>query len=257
MRLPLPLALAVATSLLTAVSGSACAQTPDLEARYLAGRDLRRRNDDAGALAVFESIWNQTHAIRARAQMGVAEAGAGRWAVAESYLLEALAVADDPWMREVQDGRENRAWVEETLTRVRLRLGSLDIVCPTPGAAVFIEGRQVAALPLSRPLRVLADNDIVLEVRAPGRVAASRHTLVHPSAHVRVDINDLAPSDGPDRARPGWTSVSSGGVVRSPWFWTAIGAVVVGGVVAGVVFGTQSTDDPYSGNLSPGTVVVR
>lgn len=244
---------------------SASAQSASrFEARYRQGNEFRARHEDAHALEVFDAIWAESHEARARAQIGFAEAALGRWLLAEAHLNDALAASTDPWIV------RNRAVIESTLGTVRERLGSLEVVCPTTGAELWMGDRRVAALPVPQPVRVVAGS-VQFEVRAPGRASASRTAVVPPNGFARESIEELprllasnAPVGPAAAQREGWVAptsedagASSGGVLRSPWFWTAVGVVVVGGVATGVVLATRSGESPYAGNLSPGSVTVR
>jgi hypothetical protein len=260
-----PLVLAVLTGALYA--GEVHAQQSPFEAQYREGNGLRGQHDDAGALRVFESIWERSHEPRARAQIGLAEAALGRWLLAEDHLTEALTANTDPWIA------RNRSVIESTLGTVRQRLGSLEVLCPVPEGEVWVAGRRIATLPLSRPIRMVAGT-VEFEVRSPGRLTAHRTTVVPANGLARETVDDLVRSS-PSASltaeataqRPGWVASqpgsstspapSSGGILRSPWFWTAVGVVVAGGVTTGIVLGTQSAPEHYSGNLSPGMVTVQ
>lgn len=265
MKTPRLTALAVSVGLSLLATTAWAQPRSRFEDRYRQGNELRARHNDASALAVFESIWAESHEPRARAQIGLAEAALGRWLLAETHLVEALAAPSDEWIA------RNRLIIESTLGTVRARLGNLEVVCPSPGAEVWMNDRRVATLPLTQPLRV-ASGTVQFEVRAAGRATSFRTAVVPPSGFARETIDDLSrlPSELPppgDAAaqRPGWTSPTPGatreatptGILRSPWFWTAVGVVVAGGVTAGVVLATRSGEEPYSGNLSPGMVTVR
>jgi hypothetical protein len=52
-----------------------------------------------------------------------------------------------------------------------------------------------------------------------------------------------------ESAGPAW--------LRSPWFWTAVGVVVVGAAVGIGVGVATSGDGPYVGNIPPGAWSVR
>ena len=99
-------------------------QSVDLEAQYRRGSELRTQHDDAGALAVFQSIYGRSHEPRALAQVAVAEGAMGRWVEAEVHLQSALAVTTDDWIN------RNRALLQGALETIGGHLGSLDVVCP-------------------------------------------------------------------------------------------------------------------------------
>ncbi len=154
---------------LTVASTAAYAQRDPLEARFEQGRSLRRDHRDAEALTVFQQIYDEGHQSRALAQVGLAEAALGRWADAESHIAQALA-QPDAW---VTQNRSGGVALEQQLQRIATHLGSLEVVCDAPGATVWIGDRRMAALPLSRPLRIEVGR-VTFEVRAEGYTSSQR-----------------------------------------------------------------------------------
>jgi tetratricopeptide (TPR) repeat protein len=80
--------------------------------------------------------------------------------------------------------------------------------------------------------------------QAPAPEPAAALTLAPPPA-------DAA---GPPATVPPAAEASA--VYRRWWFWTALGVVVAGAVVTGVVL-ASSPDKPYAGTLGPGVVTLR
>lgn len=154
---------------LTVASSAAYAQRDPFEARFEQGRSLRRDHRDAEALTVFQQIYDEGHQSRALAQVGLAEAALGRWADAESHITQALA-QPDAW---VTQNRSGGVALEQQLQRIATHLGSLEVVCDAPGATVWIGDRRMAALPLSRPLRIEVGR-VTFEVRAEGFTTSQR-----------------------------------------------------------------------------------
>lgn len=70
-------ALGLALSLAPMAARAQTAPDAALEARYQQGADLRERQQDAQALAIFQEIYAQTRQPRALAQVGMAEGALG------------------------------------------------------------------------------------------------------------------------------------------------------------------------------------
>ena len=146
------------------------------------GVESRRRMDDAGALDLFKKAYAIRKSARAAGQIGFAEVALGRWIDAEVHLEEALAAAEDPWVR------KNGAALRTSLEQVRRQLGDLDVLGSPAGAEVIIEGQVRGTLPLAKPMRVRA-GDCRFDVRAPGHTPASRNVEIAPGALTRETVN--------------------------------------------------------------------
>jgi hypothetical protein len=212
------------------------AQTEDVEALYTRGAALRARHQDAEALDVYRHINEVSPQPRAVAQIALAEGALGRWAEAEAHLAEALSTASDPWIA------RTRPMLEGGLATIRSHLGDLEVVCSAPGAEVWIQGRRVAALPASRPARVVA-GPVVFEVRAPHFAVTSRSTTVVAGGLARESVEigqstSTPPPPAPEGARPAASPGATPDVERGStqrrlgWIGVASGgALLVGGVV--------------------------
>ncbi len=204
-------AMVVTLSLLA--TGTAQAQTAEVQGLVRAGLDLRRERRDEEALATFRRAWELSHGPRERAQMGFAEQALGRWTDAEDHLREALSASTDPWVA------ERREVIEEALTEVDAHLGTLEVRGNVPGAEVRIDGRIVGALPFARPVRVRAGR-VSMEVSAAERVAVRREVRVRAHELTRETV-ELAPAVAPQTARGG---VSGARVMA----WIAAGGAALG-----------------------------
>lgn len=214
---------AVVLTLSLLATGTAQAQTADVQALVRAGLDLRRDHRDEEALAVFERAWSLSHGPRERAQMGFAEQALGRWADAEAHLREALSASTDPWVV------ERRGVIEEALAEVGAHLGELEVRGDAPGAEVRVDGRVVGTLPFARPVRVRAGR-LVIEVSAPQRVAVLRDVEVRARGVTRETVT-LAPVAEPTASTP----AGSAGQRVLAWVLAGGAAVGVGVGVGGLV----------------------
>lgn len=156
---------------ITLSGASALAQTPDIEAEHQRGVQLRAQGQNAAAADVFRAIFERTGEPRALARLGLAEGALSRWTDADEHLQTALSRTSDPWIA------ANRASLEQALASVRAHLGSVSVVCATPGATVQVGDASPLPLPLQRPLRVTT-GFVNITVRAPGHAAVERRVAV-------------------------------------------------------------------------------
>jgi hypothetical protein len=235
------LGIVVMTSLLlVGVAGA-----DDYEASIKRGVALRREGKDREALAEFQRALALRETPQVLAQIGFAEQALGVWLAAEQHLQGALKGKGDPWI-----GR-NEAAVRKSLAAVGEHLGSVEIWGEPAAAEVIVNGRPVGTLGASPSIRVIVGTASVL-VRADGYEDVTRQVQVGPSGVVRENVQ-LAPAlakrapalpppvatapqpapavavtaTAPPDAEP--PPSESKGLTHKWWFWTAVGALVVGG----------------------------
>lgn len=214
---------------LMALTSTAEAQSPEVNALVHQGVELRRERRDREALEVFERAWEVSHAPRVMAQIGFAELALGRWVDAEAHLAEAHSAATDPWIT------EHRALLEEAMREVGRHMGGLDVRGNVAGAEVRVEGRRVGALPFARPVRVAAGTT-TLEVGAPGYLPVRRRIGVAPGSLTRETVSLLAvdapfgtpPPPPLDEARPPAAAPHDAGPTLRALGWTAAGGALLG-----------------------------
>jgi hypothetical protein len=200
----------------------------DPEATYKEGIELRKQGSDAAALAKFEAAYAAGKAPKARAQMALAEQALGRWVDAERHLLEALAVADDPWI-----GKQ-RATLEESLSEIRKHLGKIEVVGAPDGAEIVVSGNVAGVAPLASPLRVEVGS-YTIEAKKPGYYPGVRVITVESDGTSRCDlamkpieapkppaVTIAPPPPKPKPEAPAPIAKSS----QSPWFYVAVGSAV-------------------------------
>ena len=234
----------------------AASPATDADAALKRGVELRRRGDDAQALAEFQRAFALVASPRALAQIGFAEQALGRWRDAEEHLGQALAGGDDAWIQ------NNRATLLKSRTAVGAHLGALEVLGAPPGAELRVEGRVVGRLPLARPVRVAAGN-VGVEVRADGYLPASRSTNIavgeltretiglqrldpppappalgesRPPPRAPAPVGDLRPSPPPVYVgNDGSGRVSEGGGRPAAWITAGGAALFAGGLVVALV----------------------
>jgi hypothetical protein len=191
--------LPVALAGLVLAPARARGQDPD-EARLVAqGVQLRVQGQDEAAFQLFTQAYERYHTPRAQAQLGLAAQALGRWAVAETHLQAALVADNDPWIV------DKRAALQEALTVVRRRLGSLEVLADVTGAEVLVDGQSMGRLPLAGPLR-LAAGTVVVQVQAAGYVPVQRPVLVSAGQLARESlrlVRMVLPSAAPPVAAVG------------------------------------------------------
>jgi hypothetical protein len=220
---------------------SPLAHADDVDALIKHGIELRKKGQDREALAEFQKALAIQSSPKVLAQVGLAEYALGLWVSAEEHLADALKQDADPWIK------RNKSALTEATAGVAGHLSSVEVWGDPPGADVTVNGKLVGKLPSPPPARVVA-GAVSLVVRAPGYEEVTRTLQAGPGELVRENVQMVAipapvprltparePKNEPvvDR-RPSEPGERPVGLTHKWWFWTIVGAAVVGGVVAAV-----------------------
>lgn len=111
--------------------------------------------------------------------------------------------------------------------------GVLEVTSPISGAAVWVDGRRIGVVPAQT---IVTAGSHQISVRREGYETATTTAVVGVGATRRLDV----PLDSPPGITSRW------------WFWTGVGAVVLGGTALTIALLTER--DPDSGNIPPGKV---
>jgi hypothetical protein len=172
---------------------AARADSPD-DALVESGLRLRRDHRDVDALEQFRRAYELRPSPRTRAQIGFAEQALGSWIEAESDLMAALGVEDDPWIA------SHKKTLEGELSAIRQHLGWAVVEANVQGAELWLQGARRDALPVP-PMR-LGSGPIEIEVRAPGHESV-RRTVEIPAGGTVTAFFEFTSSPAPaDRAAP-------------------------------------------------------
>jgi hypothetical protein len=140
---------------------------------------------------------------------------------------------------------ERRTAIQETVADLRRAIAPITIRVDEAGAELRVDGTAVGTSPLLAPVDLAAGRRLI-EARREGRSVTEELDVVGGrAATVTLVIPDPVTRE-PRRevAQPGLTS--------RWWFWAAIGAAVVAGVLVAVVIGRGTDAQPIPGSL--GTV---
>jgi hypothetical protein len=199
------------------------------------GIELRRKGEDAAALAEFERAHALAPSVRISAQIGLALQALGRWREAEEIELKVLSDTSDSWVGEHQD------LLREAVTTCQHHLAWLSVDASVAGAELWVNGESAGKLPLANPVRVTA-GAVVLEVRAEGYEPMRRTLDVPAGTQARESVVLVG------NARPAGPGAAAGavpfdvGASRRAAGWAAIvgGGVLVGGGVAAAIVSAQN-----------------
>jgi hypothetical protein len=249
------IAIVLAASLAVSAVARPAAAAEDVESLVRQGIELRKQGKEREALEVFERAAQIRKTPRVMAQVALAEQALGLWVKAEEHLKEAMATPGDPWIK------KNRKTLDDSLVIIQDRLSTVEVWGEPAGAEVKINGELVGTLPATGNLRVPAGS-VTLSVRANGHVDSSRSLELKKGdfarEHVSLQPAPRAP-EGPtvpvyvaetlalEATRSGANGNAGGPpLIEKPgqgaaasddgtplykrwWFWTIVGAVVVGG----------------------------
>lgn len=173
----------------------ATASADQVERLIEQGVALRVQGKLEPALELFQRAHALAPSARTLAQMGLAEGALHRWIAADDHLTAALASHDTPWIEVAR----NRDALEQALATVRSHIGTANIV-GAAGARVTVDGREVARLPLTSPIR-LPEGPVHLKATAPGYGEAEATVTVMGGGEQTVVLS-LAPLPTPAAMPP-------------------------------------------------------
>lgn len=146
--------------------------------------------------------------------------------------LEVLADGYFPYVREVDLAPGGTASFDVRLASMTTT-GILVVKSNVPNTVVSIDGKPFGMVPVEA---ILGPGSHALELRHEGYRGAMTSAVIAAGERRDVEVPLQAES----------------GVLSKWWFWTAVGAVVAGGVVTVIAFTTEKSADP--GTVPPGAV---
>jgi hypothetical protein len=146
--------------------------------------------------------------------------------------IEVVAPGHENWHSHLTLFGGDTQTLKPQLKKQDLR-GTLAVASPVSGAIVQVDGKKIGAVPVELRLAP-GEHDVALH-HADYKDTQSR-VVLRPSERRSLSITM-------DRL-PRW--------YETWWFWTATGAVVTAGVIAGVALSTEKS--PASGNIPPGRI---
>ena len=225
------------------------------------GLDLRQKGQDEEALKEFRHAYELSKSGRALAQIALAEQALGRWLEAESYLTEALTHAEESWIS------HNKKSLNQALNDIQGHLAYLELPGEAREGTVKVDGVQVATLPLTKPLRVLAGGT-TLEVQAPGYLPIVRTVLLPARGLAREPLvfvpvppaaKPLPPPESPPPFADGTVATKEEKTQAQPSTWgtgrtvgVILGVAALGSLGTGIAFHVahESRAKSYNDNKS-------
>jgi hypothetical protein len=162
------------------------------------------------------------------------------------------------------DDAEVRPAAERALAEVRAELPHvrINVTGLEYSDRPSIDGQELPNAALAAPIPVDPGEHRVAIVRngatvAEGSFTAQRRSTVDVSLAIQPTV--ATPAEAAATVAPPESVGSEGGsVLESPFFWGAVGLVVVAGVVLAIVLATSSSaPDPFVGNFGPGHIEVQ
>lgn len=186
------------------------------------GRTLLQQGQAQEALTHFTRAYELGRFATARAHMGVAEGALGHPVEAERYLREALEAPTDALMQP--------AWVERFRENLRVAsrsVGLFTVRANVEGARVFLNGRDVGAVPFAAPIRVRAET-VHMRVVASGFYPLERDVIISGELAVtteNVELNRVV-TDPVDPRTNGTSQTSIAPAVHDPVVRPVVAPVV-------------------------------
>jgi hypothetical protein len=265
-------AVAATVSLVVVLAGVPAARAVAAE------DDPAQRLFNQGVAAARENRWNEAREAFARAyglsqrpvvliNLAAAEVRTGRLKEAASDYRRILQGDSTETAAFRKAAADMLPALEARIPRIRLHatgLGATDVV--------EIDGETISSDRLEEPRLVDPGAHAVVVKRSGAERSRVSFSVAEGESH---DISVSAPLDAQMLSAPATPIDAAPGVDltatpsaqpsersarrsrwRSPWLWAGVAAVAAGTTVA-TVFAVRSHDQAFSGNLSPGTVVVH
>lgn len=276
--------------LLTLLLSGAMATLPSLAAAQdptASETALAREAYQSGMAAVREDRWEDAYQSFARAyalvgrplillNLATAQVQTGRLVEgAESYRRFVREATEGAVLDHRDEASARLAELEPRIPRAVLRLADLE-----EGDEVTLDGRPLSRAALAAPLP-LDPGPHALEVRRSGEPVASTTFRLEEGQQREVSL-DAPPGIAPTSAPPATTTASASiapeevaaelvateepeplaaaarsdrdGAATSPWLWTSVALVVVGGAALAIALTrNRGTEDPFLGNVDSGT----
>lgn len=253
-------ALAFALALASLSPAAASAQTPGAaeaaQAAFQRGvTALGARRYDAAVEALSESYRTYPSPV-ALYNLGLAHRELGHFAAAVDAFERYLREAGD------QASHERVRTVREAVRAMRERFAEVTLRVSEPGYAVLVDGRPAQ---VSGDVVTLDPGERVLVVSAPHHLPWREALTLTPGQRARREVtlareeparagDAVAVAAVATPATPHPREAAPGGVAQPAitsrwWFWTGLGVLVAGGVVAGVLaaHANASTEAPVQG----------
>jgi hypothetical protein len=278
--------VAVVVMVVLGLAAPAVAQQPEPTPSELA---LARQEFATGMEAARAGRWAVARESFARAfELSRRPRILANLAAADAELGLLIEAADDyrRLLRLEPGNATERAAIERAITGVEARTPRLTIVVErmVEGDQVTVDGEPVSAAAIGRPLpmnpgerrlevirrrQVVAQDTITLAERETRTLtltvdpaaAITRLPEISPIDSTRPPRGTRTPADtepdpDPDPRNP-IDEGEGGSIFASGWFWFAVGLVAVGATVGVLLATGGSSEDPFDGNLGPGSWTIR
>jgi hypothetical protein len=243
----------------TGLATVAAAQSDTERARELFAEGVQLMDSGRPAEAVerFEATLALREAPAVHFNLALAYHELGRYGRAADH-FDAV-VEDDEAPADMR--RQSR----RTLRRIRGQIGTLTVNLEgdSAGVELSIDEWSIPAERIGTPIRVAEGIHRVGAAR--GEQRGSREVSITAGENSTVTLRLGAPS-ARDAAAAGYEpdefgddteeASDGGGIFGQWWFWTAVGVIVVGAIVAGILIAQPGGQDPVQGTLSPGVLEV-
>jgi len=204
------------------------------------------RGDYATALDKFTAAYEIFPSPKLWFNIGQANRDLGR-------PVEAVA-AFDRFLRNAGDAPpETLAEARRSAAELKTKLGQIQVTCATDGAEITVDGKQVGSTPLGEMVWTTPGrHQVAVQHEGFSPAIEDVAVVVGQATAVNIELRplDLRATDGASGGAlvgGGAPVAESKPVYRRAWFWVAVGVVVAGGVVTGVVLANQSSSGPGEG----------
>jgi tetratricopeptide (TPR) repeat protein len=226
MKLAIPAFLLVVLAAAAAQAQPSAVEAREARRYFDQGLEAIGHDDYAAALDAFERSNRLNPKPVTLFNIGMCQRALADLPAAYSTLTRYLETSADDARARVEEARRVVAEIDDVLARVTVRADQAE-------AELAVDGVPAGQGVVTRPLRLTAGTH-VFEARLAGYRPAREVVDIGPGEEIEIQLALV--EDQTDGAGGGGSGEDGESIVEAWWFWTVIGAVVVGGAVtAGVL----------------------
>lgn len=244
----------------TSSSAQDAAETALARRLFNEGMQAAERNEWERARDAFRRSYELVGRTRILANLATAQAHTGQLVeAAENYRRFLRETGDSEASARDRVGRE-LAELERRIPQIRIEAPGL-----AAGDRISLDDGEVsrAAVGVDMPVNpgehrvVVRRGDSVVASRSFRIAEGAKHRL-HLTVPTRTETaNDREAERAEVLTGSAKADAEGGSVASSPWLWTGVAAVVLGGVLAAVLLTRDDAPAREEGNIGPGRIIVR
>lgn len=228
------------------------------------GAALYKQGDKSGTLEKFSKAYNLFPSYKIEYNIAVLLEEMGRWTASAEYFERFVTTKHKSAPGEMVQ------LAHQKLRKLRRKLASVTVTCNVEGAWLLVAGKEVGQLPMGFRTYYTPDK-YHFAVKKRGYQRFQKSVVLRAGSHLQLEVeltHIVHPVSRPEPVPAAQTrkfptmgkhpavaadvpqpAPTSRPLYKKWWFWTAVGAVVVGAVIGGTVAATSGGDELPDGDI--------